>query len=488
MSKHLTKILIKNKGNQTMEENIITIPSDNWHNKSLTDLKYLRDIEFAIVYAMYNSQKDLEKIAKKLQPKDFTFIVNRKIFEYLLSLKNDGTSKIKKETIKTTYNNIHEIYNIAPTSVVKILENKKNHSENIDIDIFELLDFSQKRQEIIAQNIDDEKAYIDVVIDDEYGCYAATYFDGIVVEIKTDYIFHLPNELCDTFEYSMKNIIPYVQMDNYETSLIINEDDHEDLQAFRLKKNIDKIEQSKRLIQWARDNNLSSVHMPRNRGRLLEYKIIEIFDGCNLKTIPSELFEIRQETFSFDFSNNKIKELPSNIGSAKCSLLMLCNNKIAKFPKSVYELKEISTLCLHGNKIKSLPNDMDNMKKLKHISISNNPIKKLPASIANITTLKELDIENTIIEEDSLEFLHLENIEKISFDDRLLPYFIKNFQKLINIDTINLTHSEYIIDNPIFSGLNLDVDDNKWMDEKDYLGTGCIILSKKSEPFEIPEI
>jgi len=473
-----------------MEECTVTIPSDKWHKESIIDLKYLRDIEFAIIYAMYNSQKDLEKIAKKIQAKDFTFIVNRKIFEYLLSLTEtqNNTSKIKKETIETTCHNIYKIQNIASASVIKILKDKKNHSENIDIDIFKLLDFSQKRQEIIAQNINNKKAYICIEIDDEYGFYVVAYCTGIVTEIITTYIFHLPSELCDNFEYSMKNITPYVQTNNYEASLIINEDDPEDIHAFKVKKNIDKIEQLERLIQWARDNNLSSVHMPRNRGRLLEFKIIEIFDDCNLKTIPSELFEIRKKTFSFDFSNNKIKELPSNIGSSECSLLMLCNNKIAKFPKSVYELKELSTLCLHGNKIKSLPNDMDTMKKLKHLSISNNPIKKLPASIANITTLKELDIENTIVEEDSLELLHLENIEKISFDDRLLPYFIKNFQKLINIDTINLTHSEFTIDNPIFSGLSLDVDDKKWMDEKDYLGTGCIILSKKSEPFEIPEI
>ncbi|MBE0515439.1 hypothetical protein [Sulfurimonas sp.] len=483
-----------------MEEKNITIDASCWQKESQIDIIHLRDIEFRIIASMYKSKENFEKITSKIKADDFTFTVNKKIFEYLaFYAKEDSFFGDDSKKTKIALN-ILDIFNVSHRTTLKILDNLTMHLDDIgfiipdevdkklDLDIFELLDFSKKRQEIISQNSDDKKAYFDIEIEDEYGFYVATYFNGIVMNIETTYIFHLPDELCDTFEYTNKNILTYVQTDNYEVSMKINEDDPEDLQAICLKKNIDKIEQVQRLIQWADKYKIDHIKFSRIGGFIHQCNVIEGFENCNLEEIPKELFEIKKNSFLLEFKNNKIKSLPDGIGISKCNILVLCNNEIEEFPKSVYELKELDTLCLHGNKIKSLPDDMDNLTKLKHLSISNNPIKKLPASIANITTLKELDIENTLIDENSLEYLHVENLEKISFDDRLLPWFIKNFHRLKNIDTINLVHSKYSEFDDEISTLGLDIDTDSWMDEKDYLGMGCIMLSNKSDPFEIPEI
>lgn len=479
-----------------MEEKEITIESTWWQNESQTDIIHLRDIEFRIIASMYESKKLFEKIINQVQSNDFTFTLNKMIYEYLVfyaqkdSFFGDDSKKTKIAL------NIYDIYNIHPHSIFKILDSRIKHPknihdwidkhkvENLDLDIFELLDFSKKRQEIIILQNDDKKAYATVKIEDEYGFYNAIYLNGIILEIDTTYIFHIPKELSDAFKNTFKNIMSYVQIDNYEVTMQINEDDPEDVEAFYLKKNIDKIEQMEKLIQWADKYEIDHNKLPRIKGCISEYKVIEKFDECNLEDIPKEFFEIKQNSFSLNFINNKIKSLPNEIGISKCSILMLCNNEIEDFPKSVYELKELRTLCLHGNKIKSLPDDIDSFTKLKKLTFSNNPIKNLPASISNITTLKELEIENTHIDENSLEYLHLENLEEISFDDKLLPWFLKNFHKLKNIETINLVHSDYSeLDQEIIA-FRLEIDTNSWMDEKDYLGNGCIKLSKKRDPLE----
>ena len=103
------------------------------------------------------------------------------------------------------------------------------------------------------------------------------------------------------------------------------------------------------------------------------------------------------------------------------------------------------------------------------------------SEVHKLVNLKELDIENTLILESSLEYLNLDNIEKISFNDKLLPYFIKNIHLLNNIDTINLNHSQYKINDPIFSTLNLNIETEDWIEEKDNIGNGCIILKNNSK-------
>ena len=117
----------------------------------------------------------------------------------------------------------------------------------------------------------------------------------------------------------------------------------------------------------------------------------------------------------------------------------------------------------------------------KNFIPTSNSIKYLPSSVSKLTKLKELDIENTLIDVDSLRFINLENIEKISFDDRLLPYLIQNFHLLKKIDTINLTQSEYEINNPIFNSLQFNIEHENWMEDKDYKGHGCIVLKNSNK-------
>ena len=107
------------------------------------------------------------------------------------------------------------------------------------------------------------------------------------------------------FEYTNKNILTYVQTDNYEVSMKINEDDPEDLQAICLKKNIDKIEQVQRLIQWADKYKIDHDRFSRVKGFVRQCNIFESFNNRALEEIPKEFFEIKKNSSFLDFTNNK---------------------------------------------------------------------------------------------------------------------------------------------------------------------------------------
>lgn len=67
-----------------MEEKTITIESENWQCESQIGITHLRDIEFRIIASMYKSKELFNKITSQIKADDFTFIVNKNIYEYLV--------------------------------------------------------------------------------------------------------------------------------------------------------------------------------------------------------------------------------------------------------------------------------------------------------------------------------------------------------------------------------------------------------------------
>jgi hypothetical protein len=452
----------------------IEIETNWWQGESKINIDDLCKIEISIISCMFHSKELFSKITNSITVNDLTFIVTKKLFEHLKTYSNEVDFFNNEDERINIAGDIYAFENIFATTTLRILDSKP--SQNIDLDIIELLDFSNKRKEIISQPSHNGKHYSNIVIEDEFGHYTAVYYNGIIKDIFTSYLFHLPEELCDTFKYTFEKIIPFVQQENFSLTMEINENDPQDIRAFVLSKNLSKIAKLDTLIQWGKNNNFKQSLFPRNRGHLLNSIIFEL-DNQNIEYIPNEFCEMLQQVRFLSLLHNKIQSIPENISLLRnCIFLGLCNNKINFLPNNLFKLAKLSTLCLHGNMLKEIPSEIGNLVELQNLTLSNNSIKYLPSTVSKLTKLKELDIENTLIDESSLKHLNLENIEKISFDDKLLPYFIKHFDKLKNINSINLSHSEYKIDNPIFSSITLKMDTENWMEEKDYKGHGCTVL------------
>ena len=447
-----------------------------WQEQSQINIKDLCKIEISIIASMFHSPELFSKITELINEENFTFMVNKKIFKYLRSYSNEVDFYRNEDEKINIAREIYIFENIFVTTTLRILDSIP--SQNIDLDLAEFLDFNKKRLEVFEKNSDSGNYDLNIVIEDEYGECIALYYNGIIKEIETIYIFNLPDELCDTFKYTFENIIQYTQKENFNLTMEINENDPKDIRAFILTKEINKIEKIEKLIKWGKENQLKQSLFPRNRGNLLNVIIFKL-DYQNLENIPDEFCEALHQVRVLSLRNNKIKKIPQNINLLKnCVFLGLGNNQIEFLPNTLFQLTKLSILCLHGNKLKKIPDAISNLVELKSLTLSNNSITNFPSTISHLANLKELDIENTLIDESSLKYIHLENIEKISFDDRLLPYLIENFHLLKKINTINLNHSKYKIDNPIFSSLKLNIETENWMEDQDYNGNGCIVLKR----------
>lgn len=457
----------------------IEIETNWWQGESQINIDDLCKIEISLLASMFHSKELFSKITNSITVEDLTFLVTKKLFEYLITYSNEvDFFDIDDEKIIIA-GDIYAFENIFVTTTLRILDSKP--SQDIDLDIIELLDFSNKRKEIFSQPSHNGKHFSNIVIEDEFGHYTAVYYNGIIKEIFTSYLFHLPEELCDTFKYTFEKIIPYAQKEDFNLTMEINENDPQDVRAFVLSKNLSKIAKLDTLIKWGKNNNFKQSLFPRNRGHLLNSIIFEL-DNYHLEYIPNEFCEMLEQVRFLSLLHNNIQSIPENINLLKnCIFLGLCNNKIKSLPNNLFQLTKLSTLCLHGNMLKEIPDEIGNLIELQNLTLSNNSIKYLPSSVSKLTKLKELDIENTLIDVDSLRFINLENIEKISFDDRLLPYLIQNFHLLKKIDTINLTQSEYEINNPIFNSLQFNIEHENWMEDKDYKGHGCIVLKNSNK-------
>lgn len=453
----------------------ITIDTGQWRDESQIGIKELSKIEISIIASMFHSKELFAKITESVNEEDFTFMINKKIFNHLKSYSNEVDFYGNEDEKNSIAEDIYAFENIPATTARRILASRP--SKNIDLDIAELLDFSRKRIEVFKQHADNDEYYANIVVEDEYGEHTAIYYCGIIKEIFTTYIFNLPDELCDTLKHTHEKIIPYIQKEDFNVGMEIDENNHEDIKAFILTKNISKIENLEKLISWGKEKQIKENLFSDNRGKLLNTMYFAL-DYQNIEHIPDELCDALSHTVRFLMLNsNKIKKIPKNIDLLEnCAALGLCNNQIEFLPDALFKLTKLSSLWLCGNMLTEIPKEIGNLVELFSLALSDNSISQLPSTINQLHKLKTVTLENTLIDESSLKHINLENIEYISFDDRLLPYLIENFHLLKKIDTINLSHSKYKIDNPIFNSLKLNIETKNWMEDNDYNGHGCVVL------------
>jgi len=199
----------KNKMTQDIKINNLTV-------KTQTNMIHLRDLEFNLIKGIYSSKELFEKITSQIKYYYFTFRIYKDIFDYLTFYIEENNSFPDTSKYKEIAFNIHNKYDHCPLNTLSILTDKTKCKVNdIDLDIFEINDFSDTKQEIFAQKDTYEKVFDYIDIEEEYGEYRVNYMNGMVLEVVASDILHLPKEICDTFEYTYKQIIARSKTDNY---------------------------------------------------------------------------------------------------------------------------------------------------------------------------------------------------------------------------------------------------------------------------------
>ncbi len=112
-------------------------------------------------------------------------------------------------------------------------------------------------------------------------------------------------------------------------------------------------------------------------GKIQEVKHVNL-DGWGLKSIPQEVFELRNlKSLSLEF--NELKEIPVEISNlTSLTRLYLDYNSLKVLPESIAKLSRLKGLSIIHNQISHLPEFLKELKNLKHIFVRGTNISRTP--------------------------------------------------------------------------------------------------------------
>ncbi len=485
-----------------MLENSISVESKDVRNHINVDVQNLREIEQGILNYMLLSNANFLDIKLKLSEDDFTFLIHKIIFKYLVVLEemflsNDfhGVTDLNSK-LDIFAGILNEKQNIRIASTLDILS--QTPSMYIERDL-EIINANSMEKEIALASGKVERS---ATIETKDGMTWLNFIDDRLISVGTTNIAKLPTEVYNSFSDTL-NSLSYLDLQNEENEATMtfygDPNNPDGIESFHLKKDVIALQWFDDICKWADKYDLDEDTFPRDKYKLQDLLTLNIsnkgiselpkeigyltnlrmliVDDNNIKKIPNELYQLKSLGL-LSFLKNEISYISEEIINLKGLLLFAaCHNNITELPISFYNLNELETLCLHGNKITVIPSEIGNLSSLKSLTISNNDIKVLPQSISKLEKLESLDIENTQIPNIPMDLLKLRKLNKLSINDDLLPFIAKNIQYL-NVDTINLSASDFQESSQIIRELNCKTNTVSWVEDRDKEDNGCVQLSK----------
>lgn len=182
-----------------------------------------------------------------------------------------------------------------------------------------------------------------------------------------------------------------------------------------------------------------------------------------------------------EICNSDIEEIPLQIENLRKLVVVLadCNN-IKELPLELFKLKSLAMLSLSNNNISEIPHEIEKIN-IFYLDISNNPIKTLPEIIYKKKRISNLLLHNTNIQNIPEDICQLKNLTALTFDDKHLPTVVKYLAFFPNINSINLTHSNYDETSPLIQNLNLKYDKKEWLNKEHKKSNGVIKIFQESK-------
>lgn len=160
--------------------------------------------------------------------------------------------------------------------------------------------------------------------------------------------------------------------------------------------------------------------------------------NCNLYSIPSELYKLKDSLTFLNLGNNNLEDLPDEFSAfQKLEILFVPSNRFTQFPNVVGNLSSlfmvsfkfnqivtipetslnpsIGWLILTSNKIEKLPRSIGNLKKLRKCMLAGNNLKCLPSEISLCKELELLRISSNQLEKFPICLLELPKLAWLAF-------------------------------------------------------------------------
>ena len=136
-------------------------------------------------------------------------------------------------------------------------------------------------------------------------------------------------------------------------------------------------------------------------------------------------------------------------------------------------------LSLSNNNISEIPHEIEKVN-IFYLDISNNPIKTLPEIIYKKKRISNLLLHNTNIQNIPENICQLKNLITLTFDDKHLSTVVKYLSYFPNINSINLTHSNYDETSPLVQNLGLKQDTQEWLNKEYKKSNGVIKIFQET--------
>lgn len=125
------------------------------------------------------------------------------------------------------------------------------------------------------------------------------------------------------------------------------------------------------------------------------------------------------------FNNNKLTEIPSELGKLKNVLyIYFINNRLTEIPRCMIELAGLEGMYFTGNKITELPACLFTFTQLRKLEVSDNLITVLPPEIGNLRNLIHFRLDGnklTSLPDSMAKLVHLRVCDFSNNDLRSIP-------------------------------------------------------------------
>jgi Leucine-rich repeat (LRR) protein len=171
-----------------------------------------------------------------------------------------------------------------------------------------------------------------------------------------------------------------------------------------------------------------------------------VFGWKILRKLP-EFITALKYIKKLDLKINRIAKLPKKIGDLEdLTYLDLSNNNLRSLPESFGFLKSLKFLNLKYNKIIEIPNTIGRLKKLKYLDLRHNNIKSLPPEITNLNSLEILDLHGNKLNNLPESMGGFKSLKKLELGLNELKFLPNSINNLLTLEILGLGGNKLSID------------------------------------------
>jgi leucine-rich repeat protein SHOC2 len=146
-----------------------------------------------------------------------------------------------------------------------------------------------------------------------------------------------------------------------------------------------------------------------------------------------------------DLKYNKFSGLPESIGNlTKLESLDLSNNQLNSLPESIGNLTKLTSIDLGANQLNSLPESIGNLSQLSALDLRGHQLTVLPDSIGNLSSLTFLNLSDNQITELPVSMGNLDRLNRLFLGSNQLTSLPASIDRLVQLQHLDLDRNKLL--------------------------------------------